>query len=258
MVDIPIDIPLPDSVKENLAKPICIPFPKPEPVEINLPTGGKLKGIADITDKIPSDCSLSFSLLLQLGPFLANLECFIKILALVKPLKDFVEAVPSLSPQKIANAVPDFVKAADDVIKCFLSFTTIIGLACFLADILDLIVKILNCIIGQLKTVLSLIAGLTLQIHSAEDSGNTDLVDALNCAQDNANATAQCALSAFDPILVILSLIEPLLGFAGVSPIEIPPLADAESIEDLENTVTTLEEVVSTIELVSSALRELC
>ena len=61
-----IDIALPDELQQVLKQPVCLVLPTPGKVKITLPSGPKFSGIADITKQIPDDCSLSFSLVLQL------------------------------------------------------------------------------------------------------------------------------------------------------------------------------------------------
>jgi hypothetical protein len=247
---------LPDDVAEALADPICIPFPKADPIDLTIPGGGHIKAITDITDKIPTDCSMSFSLMLQLGPILANLDCVIKVLKLLDPLITIISNLGNIP--KALQSVPKFVDASVDVVNCITNMTTPKGIACFLIDILRLIAKILKCIVGQLKTLVSLIGGLALQIGSAQAAGNTALVAALECEQANAMNSAKGAMTAVEPVIALLSLVEPLMGIAGVDPIKVPPLADPESMEALEEVVTTLEEVTETIELVADGLEPLC
>ena len=107
-----IDVPLPEALQEFLAKPRCadISLPEPGSVSLQLPTGGTIKGIGDVTQGIPTNCSLNFSLLLQLGPILANLECFIRVLKVIKPLIDVIKGLP-FPP---VEAIKDFGEAAQE------------------------------------------------------------------------------------------------------------------------------------------------
>src|SRR5215471_1356971 len=119
MTNIPIDVPLPDRLKQYLAQPhyVDLQLPKPGKVEVCLPLGGCLQGMVDATKAIPDDCSLSFSLLLQLGPIMASIECLIKVLKLIKPLIDLVKSLgPPPDVIKLAQTIPDFLKAAEEVV----------------------------------------------------------------------------------------------------------------------------------------------
>jgi hypothetical protein len=247
-----IDVPLPDNVKEFLAQPHCIDLalPKPSKVEVCLPLGGRIQGLVDATKEIPDDCSLTFSLLLQLGPIMASIECLIKVLKLIKPLIDVIKAVPD--PLKLAKVVPDFIKAAEDVLPCVLQVT--LGVPMFVRDLLLLIAKVLHCIAGTLKSIAGLMGGIQLSIATAQKNGNAELLAQLQCAQENAQCQAAAAMSSIDAIAAILSLAEPFLGIAGVDPIVLPTAGSAEDAQSLETTAETLLQVSQTLITIAEAL----
>jgi hypothetical protein len=248
MVTKVIDVPLPAGLEEYLSRPVCIPMPKPGKAEINLPMGGTLKGMADITKSIPDDCSLSFSLALQLGPFLANLDCLLKIVKVLEPLIGVVQGLSKPDPLKVAESVPKLAEAVPPLVECIAKFFGI-GVPLFVRDLLCLIIKLLGCIIGQMKSLLAVMGGLALQIESAQGAGNTELLAALECARQNAQVSAEQTMSAVEPLMVLLSLAEPLLGMAGVSPIKTPALASPEDLEKMQEVVNTLDELVKTLKL---------
>lgn len=244
-----IDVPLPPELGEYLSKPICIPMPKPGKAQITLPSGGSLKGVVDITKGIPDDCSLSFSLVLQLAPMLASIECLLKVLKLLKPLIDVVNGLPT-PPVK---ALKDFAEAAVDLAPC-LAIPTPVAMIPFVRDILCLIIKLLSCIVAQLKSIMSVLGGLSLQIQSAQAAGNSELLASLQCAQRNAQTSAQHMVSAIDPVLVLLSLAEPMLGIAGVKPIQTPAIAAPQDLEAMQGIVNTLDELVKTLKLAAEVV----
>lgn len=248
MVTKTIDVPLPPELEQYLSQPVCIPMPKPGKVEINLPMGGTLKGLADITKAIPDDCTLSFSLALQLGPFLANLDCLLKIIKVLEPLIGVVQGLSKPDPVKVAESVPKLATAVPPLVECISKFFGT-GVPLFVRDLLCLVIKILGCVIGQLKSIMSVMGGLALQIQSAQAAGNTELLAALQCAQQNAQLSAQHMMSAVEPVMVLLSLAEPLLGMAGVNPIQTPALASPDDLQKMQEIVTTLDELVKTLKL---------
>ena len=252
MPNIAIDVPLPDNVKEYLAQPHCIDLalPKPSKVEVCLPLGGRIQGLVDATKEIPDDCALTFSLLLQLGPIMASIECLIKVLKLIKPLIDVIKAVPD--PIKLGQVVPDFIKAAEDVLPCVLQVT--LGVPMFVRDLLLLIAKLLHCIAGTLKSIAGLMGGIQLSIATAQQNGNGELLAQLQCAQENAQNQAAAAMSSMDVIATILSLAEPFLGIAGVSPITLPTGGSVEDAQSLETTAETLLQVSQTLITIAEAL----
>lgn len=244
-----VDISLPPELEQHLSQPVPVLLPEPGRAEITLPTGGKLKGIADISKGIPDDCALSFSLVLQLAPLLGSIECLVKLLKLVKPLVDIINGLP-VPPVK---AVKDFAEAAEELTPCF-ALPTPLAMIPFVRDILCLIIKLLACVTQQLKSIMNVLGGLAIQIQSAQASGNTELLAALECAQQNAQISSQHIVSSIDPILVVLSLAEPFLGIAGVDPIKIPEISSPDDLEAMQSMVDTLDELVKTLKLAAEAV----
>ena len=118
-----IDIAVAPDLAALFDLPPCsdLSIPGPSPLTVTLPTGGSIKAFADISKGIPTDCSMTFSLMLQIAPFLAVSECLIKILKLLKPLIDVVKSLgPPPDPIKLPAAIEDFVKAAVDLAPCLL------------------------------------------------------------------------------------------------------------------------------------------
>ena len=254
MVTQTIDVPLPGSLAKLAEKPICIPIPKPSKVKVQLPVGGKIQGIVDITKAIPDDCSLSFSLVLQLQPILVNLDCLFKIVKVIEPMMDVVTGLAAAPPDlpKVGKAVPKLAEAVPPLVACIADFA--LAIPAFVRDLLMLIAKILKCIAQQLRSVLNVMGGLALQIGSARANGNTELLATLQCAQDNAENSAQGMMSAIDPVLVLLSLAQPFLGMAGVDPIKTPQIGSDSDLESLQAVVTTIEELAQTLIVIAKGL----
>jgi hypothetical protein len=255
MTNIPIDIPLPDAITSRLTPPTCadISLPQPQKLNLCLPFGGSFQGIVDVTKAIPDDCSLTFSILLQLPPLMASLGCFLKLLGLLKPLVDIIGGLTSAPPNpgKIAGAMPDFVKAGVDVVACFVSMQ--LGIPKFIRDMLHMIAKLIKCIAQQVKSIAELMSGLELSIQTAEASGNKALMQQLQCAKDNAKAQADAATGSMDMIAAVLAVAEPLLAFAGVS-LSLPTIGSAADAAELEQTANTMLSVGTSIDQIASAL----
>jgi hypothetical protein len=254
MANFSIDVPLPDKVKEYLTQPHCddLALPKPGKVEVCLPLGGRLKGMVDATQAIPDDCSLTFSLLLQLGPIMASIECLVKVLKLIKPLMDVMKGIQTADISKAADAVPKFLDAAKDVLQCVAQVQ--LGIPMFVRDLLLLIAKTLHCIAGQLKSIAGLMGGIQLSIQTAQANGNGELLAQLQCAQENASNSAAAAMSSLEPISTILSLAEPFLGIAGVNPIVLPTGGSAQDAQALETAAETLLQISEAMITVAQAL----
>jgi hypothetical protein len=251
-----LDFKVSADLQELFELPACadIRLPPPEKLAITLPTGGSLKAIADISKGIPNDCSLIVSLMLQIQPFLASIECLLKLLGLIAPLVDVVKAlVPAPNPPKLISAVPKFLEAADKLMPCLLVLTGA-PIIPFLRDLLCLILKVLHCLLGQLETVIGIMSGLTLQISIAKADGNTKLQQALECAQENAAISAQHMTASLEPIITILQLAGPLMELAGVPPIQLPAIGSQTDVQALQQTVLTLQEIEGIIQVAVDAL----
>src|ERR1700733_2230164 len=171
-----IDIPLPDALKGPLTPPLCADFglPHPNVPQIVVPTGAALAAIADFTRGIPTDCSMNFSLMLMLGPIMASIECPLKILKLVG---DLISAAEGGQVTKLLSVLTD-AKAA---LQACLGLVTPLGICPFVKSILLLILRILDCFLKEMKSVLALMSGLTISLASANANGNIDEAAALQC-----------------------------------------------------------------------------
>jgi hypothetical protein len=237
----------------------CVQLPLPKkPLVISLPFGIDLKSMGDISKGPPSDCTLIHSLMLQLAPALAGLECILKMLK-------FLGVVASIrGPTDLAK----LANAAIDLSKCF-AFA--VQIPCMLVDILKLIIAYLLCIIQAVESILKFQIGIDF---SAAD-GNPVLLASLDCAKKNGDASmAQLreALQLIEPLLVILDSIKDLAqsvpGPVGDALAAVPkavaalkPVIEGDSfsagIPGVENTTKTLDDIKSKLELVQGILDEL-
>jgi hypothetical protein len=244
------DIPVPEKLQEALSAPRCLDFklPPPEKLTVHLPSGASLTALNDLGKGIPNDCSLVFSLMLQIGPLLGSMECLLKILKLLKPLSEVV-----MSPAKLPGLIDDIITAVGDLGECFLMLTPA-GMIPFVRDILCLILKLLRCLIGQMKTIADLLSGLTIQLKSARAAGNDDLVATLECSRENALTSIQHLLQAFEPVSALLDLAGPFMSIAGVKAIQLPALGSATDVAAINETLGTLQGVVDTVQSVVDKL----
>jgi hypothetical protein len=251
-----IDIEVSADLKALFELPPCedLKLPSPSPLKITLPTGGSINALTDISKGIPNDCSMIFNLMLQISPFLAATDCLFKLLGLIAPLIDVVKALgPPPDPFKLGSAIPKFLKAAADLAPCLLVVTGA-PLIPFLKDLLCLIIKALNCFVDQMESVLGLMSGLTLDLNAAMASGNAELQRTLECAQENAAIAADHLTKSIEPIGVILKLAGPLMGLAGVSPIEMPAIGSETDLESLQGVIKTMKGVIGTLQIAADAL----
>ncbi len=113
------------------------------PQTVQLPTGATLHPLVD-AGNASTGCAMTADLQRQTAPWLASAECVLKILALLKPLIDVINQLPSPSPSSLQS----FDKAAVDLTPCFLMGTPA-GAIPLVRDLLCLSVRSLECLRDQ-------------------------------------------------------------------------------------------------------------
>jgi len=244
-IDIPVSAPLQKALQPLSCSDIQLRMPTP--LKVELPFGGSMNALVDMSKGIPTDCSMNFNLMLQMAPLLAALECPMKILKLLKPLIDIIKAVPSLDPIKIGKAMPDFVEAAAEIAPCFIALAKV---PIMVMDLLKLIRSVLNCLLGQLETLRNLMNGLALRFGEA--GGNPDLLATLECSQKNAMVQAQALTSSIDPIAGVLALVSTIAGIVGMN-LDISldtggaPPEDTEALDAIISVLRTAVDAIDAI-----------
>jgi hypothetical protein len=247
-----IDIAVSADLEQLFQLPSCdaITLPSAGSLSIQLPTGGSLQAFADISKGIPTDCSMTFSLMLQLAPFIASIQCLLDILKLLKPLIEIIKGLP-MPPSP--SVIGEFISAATALAPCLLIPTPAIMIP-FILDLLCLILKVLKCFLSQIQSLINILGPLSLQLTAAQQSGNSDLIATLTCAQTNAQTQAGQIMNSLGPVGALLEIAGPLFGIAGVPTITLPALGSATDVDALKSVVTTMEPVVNTLESAISAL----
>lgn len=249
------EIPIPDDLRHLFEIPSCaaVALPAATRPQLRLPNGATLSPVADLSKGIPTDCSLAVNLFIQLGPFLASIECLLKVLALLQPLIKIIKAVPSLDPIQIGEAIPDFLKAVTALEPCLGMLLPAVNVFNFLKDLILLIISIIKCMIGELQTILGIMKGIEIRLADAQTAGNTELQRVLECARQNAQTAADHAQSSLGPVQNLMPLIGFFLDLAGIK-LEIPALASAKDSAALENTIEQLNDTVTTLQNVLETL----
>jgi hypothetical protein len=246
-----IDIAVSADLGQLFQLPACadITLPSASGLSIQLPTGGSLQAFADISKGIPTDCSMTFSLMLQIAPFMASIQCLLNVLKLLKPLIDVIQGLP-MPP---VSALQEFAQAAEALAPCLLIPTPVVMIP-FILDLLCLILKVLNCFLGQMKSLINILGPLNLQLSAAQQSGNSELIATLTCAQANAQTQASQIMNSLGPVGALLGVAGPLFSIAGVPAITLPALGSATDVAALTSVVNTMETVVGTIQSIVDGL----
>jgi hypothetical protein len=257
MADVSIDIPVNQDLQDALNVLSCdvTGITGSTLPGITTPMGFELPALRNLGASIPDDCALTFSLTLQLMPFMASIACLLRILALLKPLINIISGLPK--PPGPGD-ITDFAKAADDLIEHCIVMISPIALLPFIRDILCFIRSVCNCLATNLQSVQTLMSNLQLRIEQAQ--GNPDLLNTLNCAQQNAQASAANLNQAIQPIATLMAMVTPIIGLAGKSAnLTAPTIGpDPQVAEDLTPIIATLQGIVTMIDDVLSALGLSC
>lgn len=246
-----IDIELPESITKALTPPKCIDLrlPKPNLPEIRLPTGGTIKGIADITGGIPTDCAMNFNIALQLAPMMASMECLLKVLKFIGIL---IDGIKNLGPTTIPDFVIKIGEAAKDIAPC-LGMVIPVGMFPFVKDLLLMMAKMLRCAVGALKSAVEIMDGLELELGTAEQNGNDGLLQQLECAKENADLALAGTMISLEPVMVLLDLAKPFLSIAGQS-VSIGPFTSDGSLDSMKSMLEGIETAAVTMESIAEAL----
>ncbi len=219
----------------NLNLPLCMDLPDPKKFQIPLPFGGALKPLVDMSKGAPTDCELVHSLLLQITPMLAGMECVLRILKVVMALKELVTSLPDLSK------VGDVVTAIDDLAECFLMLTPA-GIGKLIAAILRMIIAYLTCFIDAFMSIYTFNVGLDITAAG----GNTVLLNSIDCAKKNADKSMNGMMDAMQGVTPLMEILTLLAGIGGLE-LKLPSLSDIAGEEDplqaIEQLKTTLEEL---------------
>jgi hypothetical protein len=252
-----IDIPLPDALTKALTAPKCLDMrlPKASKVQIRLPLGGTIKPIPDITKGIPSNCSLTFNMALQIAPIMASIECLMKVLKFIGAIIDAINGFKESGPLSIPESIDKLLEAAKDVAGCVAQVAVPpLGIIPFVKDLLLMIARILRCIVEALKSIVEIMGGLELQMATARQNGNDELLAQLACAKENAEIAAAGQMQALEPIQILLDLAKPFFTLGNIPVIELPAFGSETDIDSLSTLLETLETVLGAVETAAEAI----
>jgi len=225
----------------------CVPFPEvPADLKITLPFG-ELKAFRDFAAGMPTDCNLTFNLLVQISPLLASMACLLKILKVIGAVEGLLKVVTN--PLELPKKAAEVLAAIADMATC-IPPAIFISLFSTIKDILLLIINFLLCLVSQLESILEFQVGIDLS--SAE--GNHAILASLKCAQANAQTAADHLAASVGPMMPLFDTINMIASIIQL-PVTIQPLdltfapgADmAANVDKLKQTVEQLKQIVEAI-----------
>jgi hypothetical protein len=227
----------------------CVELPKiPDLPSIQLLGGAELKGFLDFTQGAPTDCKITFNLLMQLSPVLVSMACLLKILNFIGTLQAFFEAAKSPPFNDFPKSAKDVLDAIADLSKCIPAFAGP-QMILMIKGMLRLIISFLDCFLSQLSSLISFQASIDLK--SAE--GNPVLLEALNCARHNAETSMGNLMLSLQPLQPISDMITMVASIAGKS-LTLPKFSDISANPDRTNAISSLRDAIDAIKQVIDAL----
>ncbi len=220
-------------------------------MRIRLPTGGTLVAPTDPTQDLPSDCSRVFGLLPPVATYLASTQCLLKVLELVGPLARVV-TVLGRTPE-LAGGAAQLLSVAQALAPCELA-TKAVSAVPFVRDVLCVVLRAVNCILGQLKNLVAVMASVASQLPAAQAAGNADLVRALEAAQNNAQVRAASVLSSIDAVQSVLDLASPWFEISGIERVQLPSAPRNADLNALTQLTGTLRSSAASLQIAVDAL----
>jgi hypothetical protein len=166
------------------------------------------------------------------------MQCLLKIL-------EFFGGLVGSTP---TNLIPNFLSGLEGLTDC-VDLVVPLGMFCFVRELLLLIVRTLLCAVKALESVLAILSGLEIQIGLAQQEGNSDLLAALQCAQQNAGIAAAGTMQSLQPITVLLTLAAPFLKIAQVPlNVSMPSAVPTSDLKAMQKMLDDLGVVATIIE----------
>jgi hypothetical protein len=100
--------------------------------------------------------------------------------------------------------------------------------------------------------------GLSIQLEIAETENNVELLQTIQCAQENSQTSAKHLMQSIEPITALLGLVTPIMDLAQLPAIQLPAIGSGTDVAALETALTTLQDLVQTLSGVVEGLGGPC
>jgi hypothetical protein len=186
---------------------------------------------------------------------MASIECLMKVLKFIGAIIDAINGFKESGPLSIPESIDKLLEAAKDVAGCVAQVAVPpLGIIPFVKDLLLMIARILRCIVEALKSIVGIMGGLELQMATARQNGNDELLAQLACAKENAEIAAAGQMQALEPIQILLDLAKPFFTLGNIPVIELPAFGSETDIDSLSTLLETLETVLGAVETAAEAI----
>ncbi len=237
-------MPLPD------LSSVCVELTvTPQNLSLTFPGGAELSTqLPDVG--IPDPMQLSKQLMAQanaaMAPLVPVFNVIDTVLALFKAVKAVPDAITSLNPGKITEALPDLAKKASKLLK----LVPQLSVPLMIVGLIDVLLTFLDGLSGQLRAIIDQQARIQQAATRAAELGNVQLQAVVDCAKGHVDVQMQNLAESTAPVNRLIALINVFMELIGLP--KLPDLANlgsdaAAALEPLEHMVKTLKDIRKTI-----------
>lgn len=219
---------------------LCFDPPNPKKFQIPLPFGGSLKPLVDMSKGPPSDCELVHSLMLQLTPMLAGMECMLRVLNVIVALKATAESG--------FTKIGDLIDAINDLTDCF-GLLSPSGIGKLIAAILRIIIAYLNCFIDAFMSIYTFSAELDI----TEAGDNPVFLNSVQCAKQNSDKSMDTLMGTMEGAQSLMEILD-MIAKIGNLPLKLPSLSDIAGEEDPLEAIEKLRDMLEELEQIADSL----
>ncbi len=237
-------MPLPD-IEE-----ICVELTvTPQELSLTFPGGAALAAqLPDIG--IADPMQLSKQLMAQANAALAPLVPVFNLvdvaLALFNAVKAIPDAITSLDPREITEALPELTRKAGKL----LAIVPQLSVPLMIVGLIDMLLAFLSGLAGQLRAIIDQQIRIQRAENRATELGNAQLQAVADCSKGHVDAQLLSLAESVAPVNRLIALINVFTQLAGLGPL--PDLSKlgtdaAAALRELADTVRALQEIRAAI-----------
>jgi hypothetical protein len=221
------------------------------PSQIRMPGGT----VVPLPFSLPpaTDCRIIFNQILPnvmvtLGP-LGFIFCVLGVIqALIDCVNATIDSISQLNPGPLIDALVGLIEKA----KCLAQMIPQVSLLYMLADVLDVVLGILGCIITALSNIQVIFMELAGSIAEADAAKDTYLKTQLESARSQSQQMADQTMMMMSPLTIFFAVLNILLTMIGMGPM--PSLPAYTPGQDLTPIIEALGETRSLVQAIRDLL----
>jgi hypothetical protein len=218
---------------------LSLTFPGGAEIAVQVPDGG-------IPDQMQVGKQLMAQASAAMAPLVPVFNLLDTVLALFKTVKAIPDAITSLSPAKITDALPDLITKASKLLKLIPQ----LSVPLMIAGLIDALLAFLEGLKGQLQVLVDQQARIQQAEARAAELGNAQLQGVVGCAKHHVEVQMQSLSESAAPVNRLIALVNVFTGLVGLP--SLPNLSDLGP--DPEAALAPLASVVQTLKAIRSSI----